>query len=753
MANSLPPDPSPAFTMSDPTVTRARCSTGQQYFWRLDSADPGTPSLNIAVKWRIRGHLDAAIAQAAFQAIIERHEALRTAIVAVAGRPIQLLSEHLPFKLSEIDLSGLPEADRFGEAERIGGLEAQARFDLATAPLLRATLVRLSRTDAVLLVTAHHIVSDGWSMGILSKDFVAAYQALSRGARPSLPELALQYSDYAEWSLEGLATNALAREGTYWKARLANLPYVEVPPDHPAPVARSANGATIARLLPKPLTTRLTELARGEDTTFFTAAYAVLLILMHQRTGASDIGLSTQIAARDEVELEGVVGPFVNTLVLRTRIAREQSFLELCRSARDTFEEAVENHLWPIDRVVQAQQHGLERGRPPVSVNFIVQRAFIGELANDSFKLSGIPSNLPGALYDLNFILVEREEGWRLTCEYHRDLYDEATAAALVAQYERIAEAVVDAPADKLPRAPVQPAAPPPRPAASSVAQPVARSPGVNPAMRRNWLQQAGTQSTLFAISHTAQKFSLYRPLSQELGPDQPFATLQLMPSAPGEEAPGTLAELAAVYCEAIMAASPTGALRLVAFCRSGIIAYEAARQLEAAGRKVELVVLIDCWAPGYFLRQPYARRLLFKLRRMQRFAKRQWRAGPRSFATRMSFWLQSTAPVRRAKRLLFWRPAEEALDEAEFWRATDELEALVQRYTPEGYGGQVLMFRSEAIPAGWPPDPALGWTQHLPDGTPCQPVVGEEHEGAFSAAGSRSMAQGIRNMLGLAPR
>lgn len=742
MVNQFTREPEPQSREPDRIATTARCSSAQERYWEIDSRDPGTPALNIAVKWRIRGHLDAALAQEAFEAVLDRHEALRTAIRLEDGRPVQAIAEHLPFKLPEIDLSGLPEADRTREADRIAQGEACTRFDLGQAPLLRATLLRKSRAEAVILVVAHHIVSDGWSMGLIARDFVAAYQALGRGREPVLPELPLQYSDFAEGSHDGLAAGALAREEAYWQGQLAGLPIVEVPADRPRPATRSSNGGSLSRLLPRPVTAGLADLARREGATFFSVAYAVLLTLLRQRTGASDIVLSTQFANRDDVELEEIVGPFVNTLVLRTRVSDEQSFLELCRAARDTFEDAVDHHQWPFDRLVALLPGSDDAGRPPISINFIVQRAFIGELANDSFQLSGIPSPLPGALYDLNFILVEREEGWRLTCEYHRDLYEEGTAGELAAQFESLAEALVADPTARLPR---------PAPASLPIASPLwlPATPALPPvidatALRRTWLQKAGTQPPLFALNHTAHNLRLYRPLSHELGPDQPFAALQLLDPLVNGAAPASIEQLAAAYCEAIVATRPEGRYRLAGFCRSGVIALEVARQLVASGRQVDLVVLIDCWAPGYFLQQPYLARLRFRLRRAARFARRFWREGPRSFVTRMSFWLQSTAAVRQAKRLIFWRPAEEAVDEADFWRATDELEALVQRYALPCYDGRVLVFRSGAVPPGWPPDVTLGWAGHLAPDTPCFSVDGEGHEGAFSEAGSRTMAERI---------
>lgn len=520
MANQFTREPESHFREPERIVMTARCSSAQERYWEIDARDPGTPALNIAVKWRVRGHLDASLAQDAFQAILDRHESLRTAIRLEDGRLVQAIAEHVAFKLPEIDLSGLPEADRAREADRIAQGEACARFDLGEAPLLRATLLRKSRAEAVILVVTHHIVSDGWSMGIIARDFVAAYQALGRGREPVLAELPLQYSDFAEGSHDGMAGGGLAREETYWQRQLADLPLVEVAGDRQRPATRSTNGASLSRLLPRALTSGLADLARREGTTFFSAAYAVLLTLLRQRTGASDIVLSTQIANRDDVELEAIVGPFVNTLVLRTKVSEEQSFLDLCQAARDTFEDAIDHHQWPFGKLVALLPGNGDASRPPVSVNFIVQRAFIGELANDSFQLSGIPSPLPGALYDLNFILVEREEGWRLTCEYHRDLYDEATASELAAQFESLAEALVANPTSKLPR---------PVPTSLPIASPLwlPAAPALPPvidatALRRTWLQQTGTEPTLFALNHTAHNLRLYRPLSHGSAPISP---------------------------------------------------------------------------------------------------------------------------------------------------------------------------------------------------------------------------------------
>lgn len=727
-------------------VVVGRCSPKQERFWRLDRMNPGTPALNIAVKWHIRGHFDAVTAQEAFQAVFERHCALQTTIQTVDGELAQTIRENMSFKPSEIDLSTLPEADRLVEADHISDQEARKPFDLATGPLFRVTLIRLSRSEAFLLVTVHHMVGDGWSMGIIAENFVSAYQAFSRGSRPTWPDLPLQYCDYAEWCREEIANGGQIEAANYWKAKLADLPHVTVPPDRIPPPTRTSDGAAITHLLPLDLTSRLSQLARGEGVTFFVAANAVLIVLLQQRTGRSDVAVSTQLAGRDDLELESVVGPFVNTLVLRTPVANDMSFLDLCRAVRNTFEEALEYSAEAIDEMSTTADSSRVQRDPPVSVNFIVQRAFIGELSNDSFQLIGVPSAMPGALYDLNFILVERKEGWRLTCEYHRDLYEEATAKALMARYESILNAVVSAPQTDLSQLQFERQMPTPlasQPAGFTIEQTASKPPA--PGMFQGWLRRTGTQPILFAINHTAQNVNLYRTLAKELGQDQPFATLKLTDTWPNEQGPSSIRELAAIYCETIVASSKQNTVRLAGFCRSGVITFEVARQLVAAGHKVDCMVLIDCWAPGYFFRQPYSARSLFRLRRALRFAKRAWRAGLPTFFGKIGFWLQSTSAVHRLKLLLNWGDVGLLEDQADFWRATDELEALVQHYTPVEYAGRVLLFRSDAIPAGWPPDVRLGWSEYLAADTPCVSIPGNGHEAAFSDQGSKLMAEAVK--------
>jgi hypothetical protein len=217
------------------------CSVAQERFWLLDRLEPGNPSYNVAVRWRLEGHIAADLLERAWREIIARHEILRTRFLEIEAKPVQRVASHSTFKLVEIDLSSLAEAARAEEGDRIGLIEARAPFDLSTGPLLRVVLLRHSPTSAVILVTTHQIVSDGWSIGVMAREMGAIYQALSIGAPPSLEPLSIQYGDYAEWQLEWLRQRGIEAETAYWSRQLREVAPFEVVADRPRPTVPTTN--------------------------------------------------------------------------------------------------------------------------------------------------------------------------------------------------------------------------------------------------------------------------------------------------------------------------------------------------------------------------------------------------------------------------------------------------------------------------------------------------------------------------------
>ncbi|BAU93728.1 aspartate racemase [Methylorubrum populi] len=843
----------------------ARCSHSQTRFWLLDRLRSGDPSLHVAARWRIAGRLDADILTRSFRLLVDRHEALRTAIVAEGGRPVQRIAGSVALPFSEIDLSGLP-GDRLEEAREIADSDARKPFDLARAPLLRVTLLRLGRGDSLLLVTAHHSVCDGWSMVVLAREFVAIYGALGRGQAPAPPPV-LQYADFAEWEISSAIAAAAERDLAFWAQSLRDLAPFELPSDHARRPDRERRFAAETRQLPAELSARMEDCAREHGATPFILACTILFGLLSARTGRSDIAIGTQVLGRDEVELEGVVGTFVNTLVLRIDLGAERSFAQRLAATRRTVLDACDRALAPFDRVVQALAPCRDGLRPPlVSVNVRLRpmpesaRPAAASAEGSPIRLVDLDYAASGSFFDLDLELAPTAAGWRLVCEYDAGLYEAATVAGLLADFERSACAAVGArlpdpapfvgkasggpagakpedakpedakpedgkPEDALPEATgpdrtfdgVDRAAGRPetgaepsggsgdlsaavraiwramlgRPdlsdeddffasggdsllaarlvarieaatgrsvslwsffEAGTVARLCALLEGEVPAgVRLRWLQQAPRAEErpgFTAIHHAAADHELYRPLAEALGADQPFATLRLENRLPLHDA--TLERLAGAYRAAINAAQPRGPIRLVGFNRSGILAFEIARQFAEGGREVALVVLIDCWEPGYFRRLATRERVraafAYRRGRLAALLRHLRRDGAAYLVSRMHLRLRSSRAWRRLRRLLYRAGAASPNPEETFRQMTDDLDALALAYEPRSYSGPVLVVRSESIPVGPALDPMLGWRAFAGNGETVS-VPGFGHEGAFSATGCRVIAAKISLM------
>lgn len=270
------------------------CSLAQEQFWFLDQVEEGNSALNVAVRWQLDGRIVPEIMERAFRAVIQRHEVLRTSFRQQDGEPLQIVQPHAEFRLSTIDLTGLGESDRAAESIRIGSLAARTPFDLSRAPLLRATLLRIDATRSQLLVTVHHVVSDGWSIGILAREVCESYRAIREHRAASLPELPVQYGDYALWQKQWLSANALERQTGYWLQKLKGMRYFELASDRPRAALLTANGHIVSVLLPRRLTDQLVALSQDSGCTLFMTALAALKVLLHHRTGEEDIAVGTQ---------------------------------------------------------------------------------------------------------------------------------------------------------------------------------------------------------------------------------------------------------------------------------------------------------------------------------------------------------------------------------------------------------------------------------------------------------------------------
>ncbi|HSG39079.1 MAG TPA: condensation domain-containing protein, partial [Thermoanaerobaculia bacterium] len=327
-------------------------SFAQQRLWFIDQLEPGSPLYNIPVTLRVEGPLRAEVLALCLGEIVRRHEALRTVFAAIEGSPVQVIQPAAPFELPVVDLAALPESE--AAALTLAREEAARPFDLARGPLLRGVLLRLGGEDHVAVLTLHHIASDGWSMGLLVHEVGTLYTAFAEGRPSPLPELPVQYADFAVWQSSWLRGEVLESEVSYWRRQLAGLPpLLPLPYDRPRPTAQSFRGATRPAGLPAGLTRQMQALGRREGATLFMVLLAGFQALLSRYSGQEDLAVGSPVAGRNREEIEGLIGFFVNTLVLRGDLTGEPTLRELLGRTRET---ALAAHLHqdvPFEKLVQ----------------------------------------------------------------------------------------------------------------------------------------------------------------------------------------------------------------------------------------------------------------------------------------------------------------------------------------------------------------------------------------------------------------
>lgn len=409
------------------------CSSSQQRCWFIHSLSPGGSVLNVALRWEITGRFDASTIEQAFQTIINRHEILRTRFVEKDGEPVQEVARVIDFHLGVVDLTDIPEARQRDEAMALGHREAQLAFDIGQLPPIRVTLLRLSADHAVLLVTVHQIVFDGWSIRILAQEFGAIAAALDAKRPHGLPEPLLQYGDYCLWQKEYFASGSFEAETAYWKDKLAGAPYFEIVPDYERPGQLTYGGEILAAILPPELGAKLEEAARKRNLTLFSFGCAVTALMLHRYSGVTDVSFGTQIAGRDEVDLENLIGIFLNNLVMRFDASGDPSFDEFLTGVNGTVQEALIHQRMPFHKLVEVLNPPRDPARTPlISVNFTVLRDVMDHKAYGAFELHGQPSLSAGSLYDLFIFMVHWPNGWRIAIEYKPDLFERRTAEQLL---------------------------------------------------------------------------------------------------------------------------------------------------------------------------------------------------------------------------------------------------------------------------------------------------------------------------------
>jgi amino acid adenylation domain-containing protein len=420
-----------------PRDRKLRLSFAQERLWLVDQIDPGNPAYNVPEPLRLVGPLDVAAFERALHEIVRRHEILRTTIATVDGRPVQIIHAEVPFWGGLVDLSALPVAEREPAARAHAAEDARLPFDLARGPLLRARLIRLESESHLLLLTMHHIVSDAWTRGIMSREIRALYEAFRAGAPSPLPELAVQYADFAEWQRGWLAGEALDQQLAYWKHKLDGAPLaLELPTDRPRPPVQTFAGALRGLSLSREATKALTDLARKEGVTLYMTLLTALDLLLFRYTGQPDVVVGTSIAGRTQAETERLVGFFINALVLRTTIDEEATLRALVQQVRETCLGAYAHQDMPFERLVHELAPEPDRSRAPLfQVIFTMQNAPRAGLALPGLDIRGLGgSGSTTAKYDLTFLMAEVEGSLRCSIEFNTDLFDASTIDRMLRQ-------------------------------------------------------------------------------------------------------------------------------------------------------------------------------------------------------------------------------------------------------------------------------------------------------------------------------
>ncbi len=424
----------------------AAASFAQQRLWFLDRLDPGRPWYNIATAVHLSGpiHLDAL--RRAFHALVCRHESLRTIFGEVDGRPVQVIaSAPLDCTISVLDLS----QDRNAEINALKQArnEAFRPFDLAKGPLFRVSVFKVGLDEHLVLVTTHHAVSDGWSIGILVREVAALYESIRLGNPSPLPPLPVQYADFADRQREWLEAGHLDDQLAAFKNVLMGVPALDLPVDRPRPALPSGRGGERTRLYSKTLAEQLRAIGRAEGATLFMTLLAAFQALLGRYSGQTDFAIGSPVAGRGESKTEGLIGFFVNTMVVRADLAGEPTFRDLVRRVRVATVEAYAYQDLPFEQVVAAVDPRRDPSRTPLfQVMFALQNASLPDVQTAEIRLRPIRLGTVSSKFDLTLAVAETEEGLDATLEFSADLFEAATVDRMLAHFGRFLESAVAEP-------------------------------------------------------------------------------------------------------------------------------------------------------------------------------------------------------------------------------------------------------------------------------------------------------------------
>lgn len=430
-------------------------SVAQEQIWAFDRLLPGVPLFTLRYDLLLSGPLDVAALQESIDALTQRHEALRTTFASVDGQLAQVIAADVNVALTVEDLRDLSEAEREDSTERFVAEETLQPFDLEHGPLLRVRLLRLGEDAHLLLVTVHHIIADGWSLGVLADELAQLYDACSAGAPSTLPDLSVQYADFAAWQREWRRHSELVDQLGYWRQQLRDpWPALELPTNRPRGAALSFQTGRHTMMLPRELVGALKHLGRDENGTLFMTLVAALKILLHGYTGQQDLRVATLVANRNRLETERLIGLFVNTVILRTDLGGNPTCREVLRRVRAATLAAYARQDLPCEEVVRTleQERGLERAslcQVMVILQNAVQRPVTRSASSLRFVRADWNAPIPAAVattFDIILMLRERPEGIAGTFIYPKDRFEPATVQGMVEDFERVLERLVAEP-------------------------------------------------------------------------------------------------------------------------------------------------------------------------------------------------------------------------------------------------------------------------------------------------------------------
>lgn len=441
-----------------PPITRATregeiaLSFAQQRLWFMDQLEPDSSIFNIASAVRLSGPLKTQALEQAFNEIIRRHESLRTTFSSVNGRPVQLIKPEQTLSMELLDISTLDAAERQEKAQELAREEGARPFNLAEGPLLRASLVRLDAEEHVVLLTMHHIVSDGWSMGVLIHEVTVLYENFSRNLPSPLPELAIQYADYAQWQREWLQGAVLGRQIGYWRNQLDNIPPpIQLPTSKQPPAVQTFRSREQYLELSASLTDEVRAFSRRQGVTLFMTLLATFQSMLHIYTGEEDVLVGSDVANRNHTQIEHLIGFFVNQLVLRTDFSESPTVTELLGRVRDVTLGAYDNQDVPFEKLVEVLKPERQTNRTPLfQIKFSLQNAPLPSLNFSELTISPLNVESPVTQNDLFFFVWDSAEGLKGMVQYNTDIFEDDFIQKMIVHFERLLRSMLAQPDARL---------------------------------------------------------------------------------------------------------------------------------------------------------------------------------------------------------------------------------------------------------------------------------------------------------------